>query len=541
LHDQQTHSLPSGKDLERVALAMGHNAAEDLLAGLAAVRSEVNGLFRLQFQPTQEQQDADHWQDHWRQLANRDPGTAPGGEISAVMARFLERLGRQSMSQRAAQRLHGFMPMLLQQLAEREPDEAVLADILELVLSITRRSAYLSLLVHNPLACKRMIVLFEESAWLAQTVIRHPALLDELLDPSLGQLLPDRAELQGTTRRIQQSHEDPEAVLQGLNHFKQATSLRVAVAEIETALSAEEVQYTLTDLAEALLGVCLDVADSEVRARYDSVPATPLCVIGYGSLGAREVGYGSDLDLIFLFDPDPATPGEAGQSIPVERFYTRVARRLISLLNIPTASGRLYETDTRLRPNGRSGLLVSSVQAFETYQREKAWTWELQSLTRARALAGNPLMHRRFERIRLDVLAQDRDPDTLRRDIAQMRRRMRSEFKDKDRFKQGRGGLVDIDFLAQLGILEQAGKHPSLLAATGTRDQLVALADCGWIEKTQAEALCEAREALCRARHLASIARQADRYPPETAASEAICREILGAYAEPWFSDTPEA
>jgi glutamate-ammonia-ligase adenylyltransferase len=535
LHDQQTHLLPQGDDLGRVATAMGFTEQAALVDAVQQVRDDVNGLFRLHLQPDQPSEQTGHWQDQWRRMTSSEEG--PDTDLDPIMARFLERLGRQSMSQRAAQRLGRFMPQLLEQLDGRNLADAVLADVLELVLSITRRSAYLSLLVHNPPACKRMLDLFEESDWVSATVIRHPALLDELLDPTLGRLLPDRGEMDQTTRRIRRTHADIEAVLQALNHFKQAASLRVAVAEIETSLSAEEVQYTLTSLAEAILAVCLELADTEVRSRYESLPAPNLCVIGYGSLGASELSYGSDLDLIFLFESET----DASSSLPTERFYTRVARRLISLLTTPTASGRLYETDTRLRPNGRAGLLVSSIRAFEKYQHEKAWTWELQSLTRARALVGDAAIEERFATIRRDVLTRPRDSLALRQDVASMRSRMRSEFSGGDGFKHGAGGLVDIDFLAQLGILECAPTSPEVLAATSTRDQLQALSACGWMDSTQADELCATREALCHARHFASIARTPDRQHPETQVVERICRGILGQHAETWFSEDSAA
>lgn len=542
LHDQQTHQLPAGEDLHRVATAMRFESVDTLQAELQKVRRAVSALFLEHLQPRRPDQESahlatqaeGHWQAQWRKLALGGDGPPDG--THPVMARFLERLNRQSMSQRASRRLHAFMPILLQQLEGRAIADDTLTDVLELILGVTRRSAYLSLLTHNPLACRRMLDLFEESDWVAGTVIRHPALLDELLDPTLGRLLPGRSELDETGHRILDSHDDVEEALQALNYFKQATSLRVAVAEIETSLSAEEVQHTLTGLAETLLNICLRLADREVRDKHQSPPRSELCVIGYGSLGARELGYGSDLDLIFLFDGDAASPGQDESFISPERFHTRVARKLISLLTIPTVSGRLYETDTRLRPNGRSGLLVSSISAFEKYQREKAWTWELQSLTRARALAGSRDVERRFRAVRKEVLGRAHETDTLRAEITQMRKKMRAEFQGGDRFKHGPGGLVDIDFLTQLGILESAGHSPEVLEHNGTRDQLLALATAGWISQSEAETLCETRESLCHARHLTSIARNPGRYQPETREAVDICRRLLGDLADDWFS-----
>ncbi len=530
LHDQQTHLLPAGHDLQRVAQIMGCPNEDGLQEQVRQVRAEVNRVFSQHLQPAETVDDT-RWQARWRELSSAD---FSGDGLNPVVARFLERLGRQSLSQRAAQRLGRFMPLLLEQLDQRNLGDDVLSDVFELVLAISRRSAYLSLLVHKPQACKRMLDLFRESHWVAATVIRHPALLDELIDPALGHLLPTRTELDSMADRIRHSHDEPEAVLQALNHLKLASSLRVAVAEIETTLTARQVQQGLTGLAETLLRVCLEIAHEEIRGRYESPPEADLCVIGYGSLGAGELAYGSDLDLIFLYDGE--CPPGSDDTPPLERFYTQVARRLISLLTVPTASGKLYETDTRLRPNGRAGLLVSSLQAFGKYQREQAWTWELQALTRARALAGNQKLAQRYSQIRQAVLVCERDPIRLREDITRMRQRMRAEFRSGDRFKHGSGGLVDVDFIAQLGVLECASRHPRVLEATDTPGQLQHLVEAGWLSAAQADVLCETHEALCHERHLSFIARGGGSGSTATTASLAVCREILGDHANSWFS-----
>jgi glutamate-ammonia-ligase adenylyltransferase len=360
-------------------------------------------------------------------------------------------------------------------------------------------------------------------------------LLDELIDPSLGRILPSREEICATTKRVLRSHQGPEDTLQALNHIKLATSLRVAVAELETKLSAREAQEALTALAEALLDACLALAAIDIQARYPGLTPGGLCVVGYGSLGARELAFGSDLDLIFLYEASKGAPGEAATQ-PLERFYTQLVRRLLSLLTLPTPSGKLYETDTRLRPNGRSGLLVSSVSAFEKYQHEQAWIWELQALTRARALGGNPEAAAGFARIRRSVLSRPQPPAQLREQILAMRTRLRSEFRDRDPLKHAPGGLVDIDFIAQLGVLECAARHPEVLDATGTPGQLRALAAAGWLSQAQAEALLEAHETFARARHLSTIARHEEGDAPDLLASRRHCEAILGTEAEAWFS-----
>ncbi len=252
-----------------------------------------------------------------------------------------------------------------------------------------------------------------------------------------------------------------------------------------------------------------------------------LCIVGYGSLGARELGYRSDLDLIFLYDSEDGTDDE--------RPRTRLARKLISLLTIPTVSGKLYATDTRLRPNGRAGLLVSSISSFERYQQEHAWTWELQALTRARALDGGSDLGRRFSEIRRAVLTRPRDPDVMRHEVIDMRRRLRSEFADTDPLKHAAGGLVDMDFIAQLGVLESAPRHPRVLDSTSTTGQLRRLAEVGWIDPELAERLARQHERLARARHLAFIAR-IGAPAADLDRCRRLCAEALGRDAGNWFS-----
>jgi len=532
LHDQQTHLLPSGQDLVRVAEAMGFATVDELRAETGRVRAAVSRLFAQHLQPADAGEDEEPWQARWARLVGMEDEALAVVEPS--LRRFMERLSRQSLSQRASQRLDRFMPLLLQRLDQLALPDAVLQDVLELVLAVGRRSAYLSLLVQNPAALDRMLTLFAESAWVATSVIRHPALLDELIDPTLGSMLPSGMETEERVRRIMHSHDDPEAVLQALNHLKLTTALRVAVAELEATLGVRQAQSTLTGLAEVLLGACLQLATAEIRPRFPGAPENGLCIVGYGSLGARELAYGSDLDLIFLYHaPEPG----AGPANPdLERFYTQVVRRLLSLLTLPTASGRLYETDTRLRPNGRAGLLVSSLRAFSRYQSEQAWVWELQALSRARAICGNPEVAREFEITRRLVLEQHRNSQELRMEITRMRSRMRKEFIHGDRYKHGEGGLVDIDFIAQMGVLEHACNAPLLLDPTGTPAQLRALAEAGWLPRDQAEVLCKTHDALCAARHLTAIARQGRTRMPDTSISRQVCTEVLGSLADWWFS-----
>ncbi|NIP19396.1 MAG: bifunctional [glutamate--ammonia ligase]-adenylyl-L-tyrosine phosphorylase/[glutamate--ammonia-ligase] adenylyltransferase, partial [Xanthomonadales bacterium] len=522
LRDQQTHLVPEGEDLQRVARVMDHEDPGRLLDEIAGVRNRVSTLFIDCFKPREPETGESRWYEQWRSLKSGESADA-----GSPLGRFMARHTRLSLSQRGAQRLDRFMPRLLERLETEALTDAVLKDVFDLVQAISRRSAYLSLLVQNPAALDRMLDLFRISDWVAATVIRHPALLDELIDPALGQYLPTRTEMDETTGRILFSNPDTEAALAGLNHVKRAIHLRIAVAELETRLSPRQVQATLTDLAESLIGRCLELAQAEVRRQYGNLPGRSLGVIGYGTLGAAELGYGSDLDVIFLYDPVDAE-SDGPRPLRAERYHTMVARRMLGYLTATTASGRLFEVDTRLRPNGRAGLLVSSLSSFERYQRDDAWTWELQALTRARPAAGNTDIGRAFQDVRRSVLVSRQAGDGLRDQVRKMRQRMRDASPSGDPFKHGEGGLVDIDFVTQLGVLESAGGDPGILDLTGTFEQLGRLGEIGWIPGEQARALQLTHEALTRARHLAALSRQPPGSLPEVDPAWEICRHYLG-------------
>lgn len=512
LHDRQEHRLPTDTDDRgRIVRVMGAEDEADLAQRLATVRRQVSEALDDSFP---RRAGAPAVPGRWREgLATRT------GE---PWADFADRLGRMALSDRAGQRLDRFMPLLLETLEELAPPDDALQDVLGLVLAVCRRSAYLALLVQNPQALRRMVNLFVASDWVADTVIRHPALLDELIDPALGRDLPDRAELERTARRFIQRPGEEEEAINALNYLKRAQSLRVAVAELEGVIESTEAERRLTELAEVLLGQCLDLAERLLAERHGHPPGGRLVVIGYGSLGAGDMSYGSDLDLVFLY-PAGAGDSDGRKPLAAETWYTRLVRRILAWATTVSPSGRLYDVDTRLRPNGRSGLLVSSLDAFGRYQRQDAWVWEWQALTRARPVAGDEHLARRFEEIRLEVLSMPRGDTDLRSEVTGMRARMREQISGGDPCKHGPGGLLDIDFLAQLGILERAADDADLRGPTDTRSQLTALGDAGWLTPGEARELVDTHRALTRTRHLNALCRGEPLPPPDTTRALEIC------------------
>jgi glutamate-ammonia-ligase adenylyltransferase len=530
LHDQQTHTVPSGEDGLRVANAMGFADMPAFLVALDEIRNSVQLFFEQSLpQTTQPANDKNPWYAHWQGLRNRIQSEGPAETDRKPLADFIKRLNRLSLSQRASQRLDQFMPVLLEHIEVNSPDDAIVNRILDLVSAICRRSAYLSLLVQNPVASKRMLALFTKSKRIAQVVTRYPALLDELIDPSLGADPPTRKDIQAGVQRVLKANNDTEVALQGLNYLKQAISLRIAVAIMKSTMSTSESRLALGQLAECLVQATLTLSQLEMEARHGQLPGPELAVIAYGSLGACALGFDSDLDIIFLFRPASGLSG-GERPITAERFHTGVARRMLSLMSATTPSGRLYSIDARLRPNGRAGMLVSSVDAFRRYQQEEAWVWELQALTRARPVSGDAETAVDFAAIRRHVLGTSRDNASVKEEVTAMRQRIRLEHKDGNPLKHGHGGLVDIEFVVQLGILLNAHEFPEVIRSTDINQQLLALKDCGWIDTSALETLDRAHTQLSQARQ--QIALIDDGAEVKTSSllevAQALCDEILG-------------
>jgi glutamate-ammonia-ligase adenylyltransferase len=380
----------------------------------------------------------------------------------------------------------------------------VLERLLGVLHAVGLRSAYFALLNENPAALKHLALLCARSEFLVRQVERHPLLLDELIDPRVFASLPDREQLFADLReRLGPLHEEElEAQMETLRKFQRSAVFLVAVADLSGELPVMKVSDRLTDIAEAVLEVAIEIAWQQTTSRY-GVPRcgrgeqrrdSGFAVIGYGKLGGLELGYGSDLDLVFVHDSageDQHTDGPE----PVDNglFFGRLTRRLVHLLSTQTSSGLLYEVDTRLRPSGKGGLLVTSLGAFERYQSEEAWTWEHQALLRARAVAGNATVRAEFEAIRQRVLGQRVRLESLRADVARMRARMLAEHASKEAgvfdIKADRGGIGDIEFMVQYWVLSRAREYPQLTRFSDNVRQLEALVEAGLLDADLAERL----------------------------------------------------
>ncbi len=490
--DRQTHQLPSAEiEQARLGFAMGFGSYRAFGAELARHRDIVRRCFRELLAPPAPAQEHEAtalstanavWaeepglEDRLAALGFDDTAATRIVIEQLKQSRFLDRLSRQGRD-----RLDRLMPHLLATAGKRTHSGATFVRLAELVRAIARRSVYLSLLADHPGALQRLIDLYHASPWIARQITQQPLLLDELLDPRVLFAPPGRDQLVNQLDTLLAAHhrDDIEQTMDTLRHFKNQQVLRVAASDIMAEFPVAEVSDQLSYIAEALLHHALDIAQHHLGEKHGE----PTCldagqalragfaIVAYGKLGGLELGYGSDLDLVFIHDSRGARQATDGiHSVDNHVFFTRLSQRIIHLLSTRTAAGRAYEVDTRLRPSGQSGLLVSSIAAFAEYQKHNAWTWEHQALVRARAVAGAPETMAAFECVRREVLGRPRDGDKLRADILEMRERMRMDLDRSDDvyfdLKQGAGGITDIEFLVQYCVLRWAHEHKELLIFT---------------------------------------------------------------------------
>lgn len=510
LADQQTHALPDDPLARlRIARGLGYPTPEDLQRELDGHRERVAEEFAHLLEARRRRITPNALSQYWRGLDESDEvgplaeaGFADASALHAALQDFARGPAVRALSARARQRLDEVVPALIDAAARSAAPDAALMRGLAVLQSISRRTSYLALLEEQPVALARLIDVVARSALLAERLVAHPLLLDELLDARAVSAPPDRDEIEQRVRESVAacSPDDIEATLAALAELRQSLSFRIAMAVLGGKQPAVESARQLGWLAEAILRATRVLAEAEIAKAHGRIGHRGFAVIGYGSVGANELGFGSDLDLVFLHDATPADVSDGARPLDAPRYYARLAQKLISLLGTIGAAGRLYEVDMRLRPDGAKGLLVSTLDSFADYQRERAWTWERQALVRARAIAGDDVVTAAFERIRRETLAQSRDAATLAEDVVAMRRRMRAELDRSDArqfdLKQGEGGLVDLEFLLQARVLARSAALPELIAPRHTRDLIDTLEAAGDLPENEAQALRDAHAQL---------------------------------------------
>jgi len=505
--DQQTQALPrTAEHRAAIAAAMDYPDYEALQEAIDLHRGKVQEAFNALFdtQPAAGSAKLSAWLN--------DPQAAPdpeglAGDLaeagivdhSAVAARLIEftRSRRyRSLSAPIRAKLEKLLPHFVDAVAAEGGGEGTATRLLALLEAIDGREAYYSLLVEYPQVLRRAAHLMARSAWAARLLARHPILLDELTRTAASFALGDwQAEREALAAECAALSGDVERLLDHLRHFKQRHMLRLTIADIEGELAVMALSDELSALADVILDVTLNEATKSLGASASPIPG--FCIVGYGKLGGKELGYGSDLDIIFLYDDAIGAQSER---------LARVAQRVNTWLTSHTGAGVLYETDLRLRPDGASGLLVSSLGAFRDYQMKRAWTWEHQALTRARFAAGDAQLGERFELLRDEILAQPRDPEKLLAEIIAMRQKMRVENRAEAReLKHVEGGIIDLEFSVQALVLAHGPQHATLRENKGNHTLLKRCADLGLVDREIAVAAADAYLAMRRRTHEAAL------------------------------------
>ena len=435
----------------------------------------------------------------------RDAGLRDAAGVLERLELLRESTYYRRLDEAGRRRLQALLPRLLQAVAGGEGEAAAVTRLLHVLERIGGRTVYLALLNENATARGRLVELCTHSQFLTDQIAAFPLLLDELLDDRLFEASPTRDEFEVDLRSRMAGADagDPERQVDLLRQFQRAAVFRVAVPDLTGRLPVMKVSDRLTDIAELIVGEALALSWDQIVARHGAprhgaaeadLRDAGMAVVAYGKFGGIELGYGSDLDLVFLHDSEGEVQRTQGPAV-VENsvFFLRLVQRLVHLLTVHSAAGRLYEVDTRLRPSGKGGLLVQSLEGFRDYQRGEAWTWEHQALLRARSVAGPPELCARFEAVRRDVLRDGVRRETLRDEVRRMRERMRAELSSPQPgqfdLKRDAGGITDIEFLAQYWTLTWCDRHPELVTYSDNIRQLESLASIDLVPQATVDAL----------------------------------------------------
>ena len=501
LDDAQTQTLPGGdEDRARLAVAMGFADWPAFETHLAGLRKRIAGYFEQVFGAPQEDQSGhplaglcevaeDEAAERLAAAGYPDPAAA-----LALVRNLVESSRYAGLPAGNKTMLDGLLPPLIQVAGSFANAQDTLARILALLEAIARRGPYLALLREYPQSLRQVARIVSSSPWAAQYLTQQPRLLDELLDARQLLAPPDWPRLAEDLRQRLAGHAgDVERQMDELRHFKQSETFRLLAQDLAGLWTVEKLSDHLSDLADLLVQATLDLVWDTLPRKHRDQPA--FAVVAYGKLGGKELGYASDLDIVFLYDdPHP----------DAQDLYAKLGKRLNTWMGTHTAAGILFETDLRLRPDGASGLLVSSLEAFEDYQMTHAWTWEHQALTRARFCCGDRAVGERFAAIREAVLAQARDAEKLRAEVLEMRQKMLDGHPNASGLfdlKHDRGGLVDVEFAVQYLVLSQAAAHPEMTANVGNIALLKRAGELGLIPLEIGIAAGDAYRELRRRQH----------------------------------------
>lgn len=517
--DEQTQTLPQDSLKQQSLITLfGLPSWTEFLATFERHSQNINHVFvnvigeTPQDTPNQE----DHVINKWRDIWLLKDEIVENKEDSIVVHGLKEDLTNVVSGGRGQDKLDLLMPLLFAECESQKIKLTQATAVFNLVKKIASRTTYLELLVENHGARTQLVKLVTSCHFIGKELTKFPLLLDLLIDPKLlyspAELTSYHSDLRRTLLRVEP--DDLELQMEVLRQFKLSNQLAIAACDVQGVMNLMQVSDHLTELASVCLFFAVEIAWAQMVAKYgypigSSIECKNFGVIGYGKLGGYELGYGSDLDIVFVHNCDSSQPTDGIKPIDSRQFYLKLAQRVMHIFTTRTLSGELYEVDTRLRPSGASGLLAINIETFAQYQQSEAWTWEHQALVRSRYILGDELLGKKFNQIRHDILTIKRDVDVLKQEISSMRIKMFENLnKEKNGLfdlKQSRGGIADIEFISQLLVLSKSHEHPELTNLPDNVRVLQLASQLGLVEKTDYKLLVEAYLLYRRLYHIASL------------------------------------
>ena len=556
--DQQVHDLPSDEAQQlTLAESMGYGSYSLFLADLNGHRERVQTQFDWVFAEDDSCEEADALADLWLE------GVDVSDDLTRVMSYglteaqakdFLQPLvafqkGRivQTLEKEGVVRLNSVMPLLLREVLSADYSAVCFERVLSVIESIAKRSVYLVLLKENVAALQRLIELCHVSAWLADMLVKYPALLDQLLDKEALFSPLDAEALREESQFILNSAQlDEEEFMNALRQWRHAQVFKVAAADVTGNVPVTEVSNYLTWIAEAVLSCVVEFA-WQLMQKKNGLPGgmteankrNPFMVLGYGKLGGVELGYGSDLDVVFVYQglkSSEQAVSSTGKILDNSMYFVRMGQKIISLMTTMMPAGILYEVDTRLRPNGASGMMVVDFEGYQSYLQNKAWVWEHQAFVRVRAVTGDAQSVEAFNQFKASFLQQERDIAEIRKEVVDMRQKMMNEL-DKScdtvfDLKQGQGGIVDIEFMMQFLVLSYAYSYPKLCEYSDNLRILEVASSVGLLSPAESESLLDAYKTYRSKYHRVALQNEKplvshDCYLPQRKAVQTVWQKLM--------------
>jgi glutamate-ammonia-ligase adenylyltransferase len=552
--DLQTHDIPKNPDQQIVlACSMGYDSWAAFETELNHQMAQVHSHFQqLLISDDDEQSDdvLDRIKEIWANINDpnftADPAGIVGFKAPERMLELLRSLESHPNTRRLTptgrKKLSRLVPLLVKIISKQEESDDILVKLIDLIVTIERRTCYLSLLVENKSALETLVIFARKSPWIINFLAGHPALLDELMQPETLYSPPKKEALEKemAQRMSALPKGDVEVLLEELCVFRQVNMLRVAAADISGNYPLMKVSDHLTYIAETVLSQVLDICWQTVVKKYgvpqsikrQGIEHCGFTIVAYGKVGGFEMGYQSDLDIVFLHNGGADQTHGADRQVDSTTFYSYLGQRIINMLTRHTPAGSLYSADMRLRPGGASGMIVSQIEGYQDYMENHAWTWEHQALIRARPIAGDSHIGQQFEQIRKHILTRKRQSDELRKEVREMREKMRNQRLKTDKetidLKQSKGGIVDIEFLVQYLILNHAHAYPEIVVWTDNIRLLESLDACGIIAPEQSEMLQKAYVAMRQVIHHLNL--QEKKLTPDEDRFDPVRKQVAQMY-----------